>query len=108
MDGGFKTSLLLGGRSCIKKEYVRSARRSTGILSWHGASTGMSARKGRSKKAHLSHLMSKSGKLVTTGEQKAEELNNVLLQCSLSTSRPMSRVDGPQNGDWESKKSIAL
>ncbi|KFR00189.1 hypothetical protein Y956_08025, partial [Nipponia nippon] len=49
-------------------------------------------------------LMSRSGKLVTTDEEKAEVLNNFFASVftgNLSSRTP--RVDGLQDGDWGSK-----
>jgi len=49
-------------------------------------------------------LMRKSGKLVTTGDKKAEILNNISASVFTgSLSSHTSQVDGPQDGAWGSK-----
>ncbi|KAK4831408.1 hypothetical protein QYF61_017539 [Mycteria americana] len=48
--------------------------------------------------------MGKTGKLVTTDEEKAEVLNNFFASAFTGNlSSPTSRVDGPQGRDWGSK-----
>jgi len=58
----------------------------------------------RKAKESVRSLIIKTGKLITTDEEKAEVINN--LPSSVFTgnlSSHTSRVDGPQDGDWGSK-----
>ena len=62
----------------------------------------MSARKESQRKCNP--LMSKTDKLVTTDEEKAEVLNNLFASVFTGNlSSQCSQVDGPQNGDSGSK-----
>ncbi|KAK4821640.1 hypothetical protein QYF61_026107 [Mycteria americana] len=66
----------------------------------------MSARKGRSK---CTPLMSKTCKLVTTDEEKAEVLNNHFVSIFIGNLfSHTSQVDGPQDRDWGSKVSLTV
>ncbi|KFW02563.1 hypothetical protein N327_13593, partial [Fulmarus glacialis] len=55
----------------------------------------------RSVKESVSHLMNKTGKLVTRDEEKAEALNNFFASAFTGNlSSHTSPVDGPQGRDW--------
>jgi len=63
----------------------------------------------RKVKESMFPLMSKTGKLVTTDEYKAEVLKNIFASvCTGNLSSHTSQVGGPPDGDWGSKVPPAV
>ena len=58
----------------------------------------------RKVKGSIPPLTTKTGKLVKKDKEKAEVLKNIFASVfTINLSYNTSRVDGLQNGDWESK-----